>query len=267
MLGELAPQPPLAKSHHGLGERRVDMDHDQDSAIGTMRSWFAPAVAVVLVLTMLGSLQPFGQPLVRAAGGLILGLVIVTAAAWIDRRDDRRRFVADGTLFLGALAAGGLFGTGFIFLPLLHGLLSISPQTLPTVLQPPIGIHLSIYYFIANPLMETIIIPLALLANWRTPRRRTLLIVAAVVFYGMRLWTYLYFAPIFMGLADLPSGRPFSPAVLDQIAQFTSLSWIRLSIDALTCTMFLLALRAASISASVPVRIPTAGARTAAAQE
>lgn len=152
------------------------------SGTRTRRPWFAPAVAIVLVLTMLGSLQPFGSTVMRAAGGLVLGLVMVAVAAWINRRDGRRRFVADGTLFLGALTAGGLFGTGFIFLPLLHGLLTESPQTLPTVLQPPLGIDLSMYYFVANPLMETVIIPLALLTNWRNPRRRMPLIVAALVF-------------------------------------------------------------------------------------
>lgn len=229
------------------------MDHD--SGTRTRWPWFAPAAAIVLVLTMLGSLQPFGPMVVRAAGGLLLGLVMVAVAAWINRRDGRRRFVADGTLFLGALTAGGLFGTGFIFLPLLHDLLAISPQTLPTILQPPIGIDLSIYYFVANPLMETIIIPLALLTNWHILRRRTLLIVAALVFYGMRAWTYLYFAPIFMNLAQLPSGQPFPPAVLEQISQFTNLSWVRLFIEALTCAEFLLALRI-SIPLAEPVSVP-----------
>ncbi|MDQ3150508.1 MAG: hypothetical protein M3R63_01880 [Actinomycetota bacterium] len=218
------------------------MDHEPETH--ARRSWFAPAAAVVLVLTVLSSLQPFGPTVLRAASGLVLGSVMVAIAAWINRREGCRRFVADGTLVLGALATGGLFGTGFIFLPLLDGLLADSPQTLPTILQPPLGINLSIYYFVANPLLETVIIPLALLTNWHTSRRRTPLIMTALVFYGMRAWTYLYFAPIFMGLAVLPAGQPFSPAILEQISQFTNLSWVRLFIDGLTCVGFLLALRA-----------------------
>lgn len=106
--------------------------------------------------------------------------------------------------------------------------------------------------------METVIIPLALLTNWHIPRRRALLIVAALVFYGMRAWTYLYFVPIIVDLAQLPSGQPFSPAVLEQIAQFTNLSWIRLVIDGLTCVGFLLALRV-SIPPAGPVSAPTRG--------
>lgn len=189
---------------------------DQDFGTRTRWPWLAPAVAIVLVLTMLGSLQPFGPTVVRAAGGLVLGLVVVAVAAWINRRDRRRRFVADGTLC---------------------------------------GVDLSIYYFVANPLLETVIIPLALLTNWHIPRRRALLIVTALVFYGMRVWTYLYFAPIFVDLALLPSGQPFSPAVLEQISQFTNLSWVRLSIEALTCAGLLLALRV-SIPPADPASIP-----------
>lgn len=227
---------------------------DGDSGAWRRWPWYAPAAAVVLVLTVLGTVQPFGTPVLRAASGLIVGLVVVLLAAWVNRRDARRRFVADGTLFLGALLAGGLFGTGFIFLPLLHGLLADAPQMLPTIVQPPLGIELSMYYFVANPLMETIVIPLALLANWDRLQRRALLIVAAVVFYGMRVWSYIYFVPIFVGSADLPAGQPFPPAVLEQFAQFTNLSWIRLFIDGLTCVAFLLALRVGTSPASSHTR-------------
>ena len=57
-----------------------------------------------------------------------------------------------------------------------------------------------------NSLMEWLLIPAALFCNWHIPKRRTFIVIAAVAFYAMRVWSYVYFVPNIFEFGAL-SGR------------------------------------------------------------
>ena len=51
------------------------------------------------------------------------------------------------------------------------------------------------FFIVVNSLMELLIVPAALYFNWIvTPRRKGLVLAAALVYLVMRIWTYLVYA-------------------------------------------------------------------------
>lgn len=88
--------------------------------------------------------------------------------------------------------------------------------------------------------------------NWHIPRRRVLLIVAAVTYYAMRVWTYFYFAPTILALTD-PAAGPPSSADVELLSHWLDLDLIRGIIqDILSALLFFMA-------AFVPALPPTYG--------
>ena len=78
------------------------------------------------------------------------------------------------------------------------------------------------------------------------PKRRTLIVIAAVVYYAMRVWTYVYFVPNIFEFGALPPDGPFSAEVVERFRIWVNLSWLRFGFDISTNLLFLL-------SAFVPV--------------
>jgi hypothetical protein len=69
----------------------------------------------------------------------------------------------------------------------------------------------------------------------------------AVVYYAMRIWTYVYFVPNIYEFGAIPPDGPFSAEVVERFRIWVNLSWLRFAIqDVLTYLLFLL-------SAFVPV--------------
>jgi hypothetical protein len=89
--------------------------------------------------------------------------------------------------------------------------------------------------------MEWLLTPAALFLNWHIPKRRTLIVIAAVVFYAMRIWTYVYFVPSIFEFATIQPDGPFSAELVERFRLWVNLSWLRLGIDVLTNLLFLLA--------------------------
>jgi hypothetical protein len=85
-----------------------------------------------------------------------------------------------------------------------------------------------------------------LLLNWHIPKRRTLIVIAAVVYYAMRVWTYVYFVPNIFEFGAIPPEGPFSAEVVERFRIWVNLSWLRFGFDISTNLFFLL-------SAFVPV--------------
>jgi hypothetical protein len=93
-----------------------------------------------------------------------------------------------------------------------------------------------------NSLMEWLLMPVALFLNWHIPKRRTFIVIAAVAFYAMRLWSYIYFVPNIFEFGALPPDGPFSAEIVEQFRMWVNLSWLRFAIqDALTYLLLLLA--------------------------
>jgi hypothetical protein len=110
------------------------------------------------------------------------------------------------------------------------------------MIHPPFGDSFSLFIITLNSLMEWLLMPAALFCNWHIPKRRTLIVVAAVAFYAMRLWSYLYFVPNIFEFGALPPDGPFSAEIVEQFRMWVNLNWLRFAFqDLLTYLLFLLA--------------------------
>ena len=106
----------------------------------------------------------------------------------------------------------------------------------------PLGGSFSLFIITMNSLMEWLLMPMALFCNWHIPKRRTFIVIAAVAFYAMRLWSYIYFVPNIFEFGALPPDGPFSAEIVEQFRMWVNLSWLRFAIqDALTYLLLLLA--------------------------
>lgn len=51
------------------------------------------------------------------------------------------------------------------------------------------------YYILINCLMESLIVPFASFLNWdAAPKRRTFILIGVVLYFVIRVWTYLVYA-------------------------------------------------------------------------
>ena len=58
------------------------------------------------------------------------------------------------------------------------------------------------FYITLNSIMELLIVGFLVFANWHTtPRRRALILLSVIVYFVMRVWTYLVFAEMRLDIA------------------------------------------------------------------
>jgi hypothetical protein len=222
----------------------TNMDHDRR---------LAPVLTVAAATTTMGAFAGVfaGSPILVATVGLGWGLALGAIATRLNRRERWRPALANGALLVASLVAGILFGFGLLDLSLHSRLLATSPQDIATLLQPPLGDVFMVGLIALNTSLEWLLLPALVLLNWHIPKRRTVVVVAAALYYAMRVWSYLYFVPRIFDWAELPTGQPFSAEQLDQIRLWVGLSWVRGAVDGL---MFLLLLVAMLVPASAVVR-------------
>jgi hypothetical protein len=159
----------------------------------------------------------------------------------LARREGWRPALANGSVFLATLGAGLMAGGALQQQMLLSAGLG-APSTTFTIIHPPFGGSLNVFIITLNSLMEWLLIPAALFLNWHIPKRRTLIVIAAVAFYAMRVWSYIYFVPNIFEFGALPPEGPFSAEVVERFRMWVNLSWLRFAIqDALTYLLLLLA--------------------------
>ena len=204
-----------------------------------------PFLIVVPATTVLGLLESalFGSvaaALVGAVVGLGWGLLLGFIATRLSRRESRRPYLANASMFVAVLASGMLSGGSLLYLMLSSAGLS-APSTSFTLVHPPFGGRFDLFIITFNTLLEWLLIPAALFLNWRIPKRRTLIVIAAVVYYAMRVWTYIYFVPIIFEFGAMQPDAPVSAEVLERFRVWVNLSWIRGAIDISTYLLFLLA--------------------------
>jgi len=204
-----------------------------------------PFLIVVPTLTVVGGLGfsvrgGFGAALIAGGAGLGWGLFLGFIATRLARRESRRPASANVSVFLAALGSGLLAGGALLEMMLLSAGLG-TPSTTFTMIHPPFGDSFNLFIITLNSLMEWLLIPAALFLNWHIPKRRTLIVIAAVVFYAMRIWTYVYFVPNIFEFATIPPDGPFSAELVERFRLWVNLSWFRLGVDVLTNLLFLLA--------------------------
>jgi hypothetical protein len=214
--------------------------------------WVAPILIVAVTTTVMGAFASmFAGGLVVTAFGLAWGLALGVIAARVSRRERWRPSLANGALLLASLVAGTLFGFGLLDLLLDSRLLATSPQDIATLIQPPLGDVFVVGLIALNTSLEWLLLPALVLLSWHLPKRRTLVVGAAALYYAMRAWSYLYFVPRILDWVDQPAGQPFSAEQLDQIRAWVALSWVRGAVDGL---MFVLLLLAMLVPASVALQ-------------
>jgi hypothetical protein len=127
--------------------------------------------------------------LIGAGWAILIGL----AARWANRRPPLSAWVEDGLVALGCVTMALFAFGGAIGLLMLSAALdssSITGETMVTMFLPSIPIAIA-----ANVPTELVIIPGLLILGWRPGARRILFVTAAALYFVLRIWTYLVFAP------------------------------------------------------------------------
>ena len=142
-----------------------------------------------------------------------------------------------------------MMGGGLYEYMLMSKALETSPEWISTITSGPLATQVILYFIILNSLMEVMLVPLALFLNWPFPKRRAFVLAAALVFYALRIWTYLYFAPQYFAFGDMA----FSQALIEQLKTRMAIDNIRGVLQVGEAVLFLLA-------ALVPVTTTAASA-------
>ncbi|MEQ7009453.1 hypothetical protein ABN028_25090 [Actinopolymorpha sp. B17G11] len=157
-----------------------------------------PFTTIVTGLFNLAEVLPAPVALLAgAAWGAGLGLFVTWFRA---RRPGPTNALEDGFVYLGTAAFAFAGCGGLMAILLLNGALdspSITGQTLGSTFLPSIP-----YYVVVNSLLEVLLIPGVLYLGWRPGKRRALLVTGAVMYFAMRVWTYLAFVPARLGWAE-----------------------------------------------------------------
>lgn len=161
---------------------------------------FLLAVPFTAVVTGLFNLsEPLSTPvgvLAGAAWGVALGLLLT----WIGRREAAAAWLEDSLVVAGITAVAFAACGGLMALLMLGGALdsaSLTGETLLKLFLPTIP-----FYVVANSALELLIVPGLLYIGWRPGRRRLLILAAAALYFGLRVWTYLAFVPARLGFAN-----------------------------------------------------------------
>jgi hypothetical protein len=170
-----------------------------------------------------------------ASIGFLWALVLGFVAKRLLRRDTWIGLLANTPLFLGIIATGLLMGGGLIYIFMMSAALdepSTTYAVLLALMMPAIP-----YYIILNSLMELFIIPFVVFLNWNAnPKRRTYIIISVVLYFIMRVWTYLVFAPTRLEI----SGRTLSNADVEWFKQTLATDY-RVVLILITQAFFILA--------------------------
>jgi len=136
-----------------------------------------------------------------AVVGLVWSLALERVAAWTSMRQGWRELLAGAAIAVAVTCTGLLLGGGFLYGRVARAVLA-EPSTTYAVLSGMMRPTVP-FFIVVNTLMETLAVPLAVYLTWHGPRRR-LVTAAAVVFFAMRVWSYLQYAPVRMEIAARP---------------------------------------------------------------
>jgi hypothetical protein len=169
------------------------------------------AVAFSATITGLFNLSDFMPVPAAVAAGASWGIVLGLLATWLRSKPKAAAWVEDSLVFLGVVALAFAGCGGVMALLMLNGALgssSLTGETLEAMFLPMIP-----YYIAANAPLELVIMPVLLVLGWRTGKRRVLIVTGATLYFAMRVWTYIAFAPARLGFAESDhTGAPMTVA-------------------------------------------------------
>jgi hypothetical protein len=201
-----------------------------------------PAIVVVAGTSLIGaSAGSLGGPFAAALFGLVGfaggGLAVLVSLRL--NRSPRRAMFANAALYVATLAMAALTGVGFQIMPIMDISIDQAPQFFADLVRPPIGDAEALPYYVVNTSLEWLLIPAALVLNGWIPKRQRLIVAAAVTFFALRVWSYLYFIPDILDWNQGTTGQPLTAAELEQAALWVDLSWIRVAMDAVIAMLLL----------------------------
>jgi hypothetical protein len=175
---------------------------------------FAPYLLIAALAAIFGFLEAqvfiatVPSILIGAAWGLVWSALAGLVAAIFSRVRDNPVHSPNASALLVAFSTVMMLAAGLI----LH-LMVGSPEAY-LALQQSGGEGDLYFYATLNSLTEWVLVPLALFFNWKDPRRRKLIVTAALIYYAERIATYLYFGPV---IASWPNAKP-SAEVLEEVS-------------------------------------------------
>jgi hypothetical protein len=192
----------------------------------------APASVIIFAMGW----SNFG--LVAGLIGGVGGLVWILILAGIVRLIQRSEKLAGSMSTIVLLSAGAtLFltmGGGIYEYMLMRKALATTPEWIVTITAGPLGEQVILYFILFNSLLEIFLVPLALLLNWHMPGRRIFVLAAGMIFYAVRIWTYLYFAPQYFDFGEMA----FSEQLINDLVARMSIDNIRFVIQTVEAVLF-----------------------------
>jgi F0F1-type ATP synthase membrane subunit c/vacuolar-type H+-ATPase subunit K len=166
---------------------------------------YAVAVPATSVVAALGT-TGLGLGTAGIVGGAVLGfawsIVLGRAVERSTRQPRWNRRLTNGFVFIGIVGSGAMLGGGVMYLLLMKAAAAAPDAVLSAMMQPAIP-----FFMLLNTPLEVMVVPGAIFANWRNGTRRRLLLVAALAFYALRIWSYLAYVPSRVEIAS----RALSP--------------------------------------------------------
>jgi hypothetical protein len=139
---------------------------------------------------------------------LVWGTVLGFVARLVSRSERWSLLAANAALFLGVAVIGVKLGGALLGSIELIAVLRLSPEAVSASMRDPDVTTPFVYA--TNGSMKWLVLPAIVLFNWHAPRRRTIM-VAAIVFFLERIWTYTYFAPVITSIeGDFADGVDIS---------------------------------------------------------
>jgi hypothetical protein len=205
---------------------------------GLQRPWFSPlwilAPASMIIFAMGWSNFGSTAGIIGGFGGL-LWILALAGIVRLMQRSEKLTAALSAIVVLGAGAILFLtMGGGVYEYMLMHKALEVSPEWITTITSGPLGEQVILYFIIFNSLLEIFLVPLALLLNWNMPGRRRFVLAACLIFYAIRIWTYLYFAPQYFDFGEMA----FSEQFIKDLTARMSIDNIRFVIQTMEATLF-----------------------------
>jgi hypothetical protein len=197
---------------------------------------FAPYLLIATLAAIFGFLEAqvfiatIPSLLIGAAWGLVWTALAVLVAAVFGWVRDNPIHSPNASALLVAFSTVMMLAAGLI----LH-LMVGSPEAY-LALQQSGGEGDLYFYATLNPLTEWVLVPLALFFNWKDPRRRKVVVTAALIYYAERVATYFYFGPV---IASWPNAKP-SADLLDEVSLWLTLDWVRIVVGIPMILLFVL---------------------------
>jgi len=215
---------------------------------GSYRPWINPlwivAPASVVIFAMGWSNFGLAAGLLGGVGGLVWVLILAGIVRLIRRSEKLAGSLSTFVLFSAGATLFLTMGGGIYEYMLMHKALATTPEWIVTITAGPLGEQVILYFIIFNSLLEIFLVPLALLLNWRMPGRRVFVLAAGLIFYAIRIWTYIYFAPQYFDFGEMT----FSEQLINDLMARMSIDNIRFVVQTVEAVLFFRAALGSTLS-------------------